>query len=189
MIQNHERKQIKQTAKDRNLTDAIFHECLSAKKMPLAGLARKWSAEHPKAPTTAQNITNKIARDSLKLREFVEYLELIGFDLMIVPREETPDASHAPEEASEDKPLTVGEIKNYESVTISEKTAEDLEKIATYTSYDLFMRGGIGVFEFPLDTEDGDKLDEEINTPMIDIQDLQRMLKIAFLYGMREGRK
>jgi len=146
MIQNHERKQIKQTAKDRNLTDAIFHECLSAKKMPLAGLARKYSAEHPDKPTTAQNITNKIARDSLKLREFAEYLELIGFDLMIVPREETPDASPAPKEAS-------------------------------------------GVFEFPLDTEDGDELDEEINAPMIDVQDLQRMLKIAFLYGMREGRK
>lgn len=85
MILNYERKPIEQTERDRNLTDAIFHECLSASNMSLAGLARKYSAEHPDKSTTAQNITNKIARDSMKLREFAEYLNLIGFDIVITP--------------------------------------------------------------------------------------------------------
>lgn len=193
MILNHDHKPIEQTSKDRNLTDAIFHECLSENKMPLAGLARKYSANHPCKPTTAQNITNKIARDSMKLREFTEYLELIGFDIMLIPRGETADTPTrsanvpAAEPAVNDsKPITVREIKSLERGDIPFKVMENLESIAMFSSYNLFMRGGIAEADGEDEDDEGD---EEINSTMIDVQDIQKMLKIAFLYGMREGRK
>ena len=109
MFCDHERNPIQRQGRDRNITDTIFHCCLNGQS--LAGLARKWGERHPDKPTTAQNITNKIARDSIKLREFAEYLDIMGFDLLIVPKGETitPPEKH---ETSEEETNTSRTIKD-----------------------------------------------------------------------------
>lgn len=46
---------------------------------------RKMNASHPDAPTTAQNITNKLARETIKFSEVVEIAELLGYSVEFIP--------------------------------------------------------------------------------------------------------
>lgn len=51
----------------------------------LKEVVEKMNASHPDAPTTAQNITNKLARETIKFSEVVEIAELLGYSVEFIP--------------------------------------------------------------------------------------------------------
>lgn len=52
----------------------------------LKEVVEKMNANHPDTPTTAQNITNKLARETIKFSEVVEIAELLGYSVEFIPR-------------------------------------------------------------------------------------------------------
>lgn len=51
----------------------------------LKEVVEKMNANHPDAPTTAQNITNKLARETIKFSEVMEIAELLGYSVEFIP--------------------------------------------------------------------------------------------------------
>lgn len=51
----------------------------------LKEVVEKMNTNHPDTPTTAQNITNKLARETIKFSEVVEIAELLGYSVEFIP--------------------------------------------------------------------------------------------------------
>ena len=71
--------------KTENKTRQKIKSFLSMNGYNLKEILEKMNASHPDAPTTAQNITNKLARETIKFSEVVEIAELLGYSVEFIP--------------------------------------------------------------------------------------------------------
>lgn len=52
----------------------------------LKEVVEKMNTMHPENPTTAQNVTNKLARETIKFSEVVEIAEILGYSVEFIPQ-------------------------------------------------------------------------------------------------------
>lgn len=71
--------------KTENKTRQKIKSFLAMNGYTLKEIVEKMNASHPDAPTTAQNITNKLARETIKFSEVVEIAELLGYSVEFIP--------------------------------------------------------------------------------------------------------
>nr|WP_296961603.1 hypothetical protein [uncultured Mediterraneibacter sp.] len=69
-----------------NRTRQKIKSFLAMNGCTLKEVVEKMNANHPDTPTTAQNITNKLARETIKFSEVVEIAELLGYSVEFIPR-------------------------------------------------------------------------------------------------------
>ena len=69
-----------------NRTRQKIKSFLAMNECTLKEVVEKMNANHPDTPTTAQNITNKLARETIKFSEVVEIAELLGYSVEFIPR-------------------------------------------------------------------------------------------------------
>ena len=69
-----------------NRTRQKIKSFLAMNGCTLKEVVEKMNANHPETPTTAQNITNKLARETIKFSEVVEIAELLGYSVEFIPR-------------------------------------------------------------------------------------------------------
>lgn len=85
--------------------------CYSA-EISLAELVRRRNALHPDDKTTPQNLSNKLSRDSLKLAEFIELVNIAGFTMVFEEVEKNTqlvDLQGKPLRSNPDEPETAKE--------------------------------------------------------------------------------
>lgn len=68
-----------------NYTRLLVKTMIKQRKTTLTKVVKTLNELHPDRPTTTQNISNKLARDSLKLVEFVEIAEACGYAFRLEP--------------------------------------------------------------------------------------------------------
>lgn len=59
---------------------------ITAENTTLKNLIEELNKRHPKDKTTAQNVTNKLARKTIRFDEVAELLDVLGYDLVIRSR-------------------------------------------------------------------------------------------------------
>lgn len=59
---------------------------LASEGITLTDLVNEYNQLHPKAPTTRQNLTNKLARQTLQYKELIELADVLGYDVELVKR-------------------------------------------------------------------------------------------------------
>lgn len=84
--------QIKKDDRPDNLMRLIIKSMLREQHMTLAELVRRYNILHPDTPTTPQNLSNKLSRDSLRFREFLDIIELCGYSISFSPIDEKNSA-------------------------------------------------------------------------------------------------
>lgn len=72
--------------KTENKTRQKIKAFLAMNGYTLKEVVEKMNELHPNEPTTAQNITNKIARETIKFTEVVEIAEICGYSLEFIPQ-------------------------------------------------------------------------------------------------------
>ena len=68
---------------NKQVTYSIIKALCHAKQISMAELVRRRNTLHPDEPTTPQNLSNKLSRDTLKVTEFLELLNIMGYDRVI----------------------------------------------------------------------------------------------------------
>lgn len=76
---------MKKNLNTENQTRQKIKSFLAMNGCTLKEVVEKMNANHPDAPTTAQNITNKLARETIKFSEVVEIAELLGYSVEFIP--------------------------------------------------------------------------------------------------------
>lgn len=59
---------------------------ITAENTTLKNIVEEINARHPEDTTTAQNITNKLARKTIRFDEVAELLDVLGYDIVIRSR-------------------------------------------------------------------------------------------------------
>lgn len=59
---------------------------ITAENTTLKNIVEELNAKHPEDTTTAQNVTNKLARKTIRFDEVAELLDVLGYDLVIRSR-------------------------------------------------------------------------------------------------------
>ena len=76
---------MKKNLKTENKTRQKIKSFLAMNGYTLKEIVEKMNTNHPDTPTTAQNITNKLARETIKFSEVVEIAELLGYSVEFIP--------------------------------------------------------------------------------------------------------
>ncbi len=76
---------MKKNLNTENKTRQKIKSFLAMNGYTLKEVVEKMNANHPDTPTTAQNITNKLARETIKFSEVVEIAELLGYSVEFIP--------------------------------------------------------------------------------------------------------
>lgn len=61
---------------------------IAAEGTTLKNIVDEMNSRHPDEPTTAQNITNKLARKTIRFDEVSEMMDIIGYDVIIRSRKD-----------------------------------------------------------------------------------------------------
>lgn len=72
--------------KDENITRAKIKSFLAANGVTLTNVIKIMNERHPNEPTTQQNITNKLARETIKFSEVMEIADILGYDIVFQKR-------------------------------------------------------------------------------------------------------
>lgn len=99
-----------------NKTRQKIKSFLAMNGYTLKEVVEKMNELHPEEPTTAQNITNKLARETIKFTEVVEIAEICGYSLEFIPQKEKLY-------------FPISEERNEEIAQITTKSKEDMIKI------------------------------------------------------------
>lgn len=59
---------------------------ITAENTTLKNIVEELNAKHPEDTTTAQNVTNKLARKTIRFDEVAELLDVLGYDIVIRSR-------------------------------------------------------------------------------------------------------
>lgn len=59
---------------------------LASEEITITELVDKYNALHPDEPTTRQNLTNKLARQTLQYKELIYLMDSIGYNVELVKR-------------------------------------------------------------------------------------------------------
>lgn len=73
--------------KSENKTRQKIKSFLAMNGYTLKEVVERMNELHPDEPTTAQNITNKIARETIKFTEVMEIAEICGYSLEFIPQQ------------------------------------------------------------------------------------------------------
>lgn len=97
-----------------NKTRQKIKSFLAMNGYTLTEVIQKMNELHPDAPTTAQNITNKLARETIKFTEVVEIAEILGYSVEFIPKEKSNKLYFpaTPEHTQEIKQLTMKSEEN-----------------------------------------------------------------------------
>ena len=72
--------------KDENVIRAKIKAFLAANGVTLTDVIKTMNERHPDEPTTQQNITNKLARETIKFSEVMEIADILGYDIVFKKR-------------------------------------------------------------------------------------------------------
>ena len=72
--------------KDENVTRTKIKAFLASNGTTLTDVVKVMNERHPDEPTTQQNITNKLARETIKFKEVVEIADILGYDIAFKKR-------------------------------------------------------------------------------------------------------
>lgn len=61
---------------------------IAAENTTLKNIIEKINARHPDEPTTAQNITNKLARKTIRFDEVSEMMDILEYDVIFRSRKD-----------------------------------------------------------------------------------------------------
>lgn len=61
---------------------------IAAEDTTLKNIVDELNARHPEEQTTAQNITNKLARKTIRFDEVSEMMDIIGYDVILRNRKD-----------------------------------------------------------------------------------------------------
>lgn len=67
--------------KDNNIVRNQVKQLLASEGVTLTDLVNEYNRIHPDATTTRQNITNKLARQTLKYKELLEIVDILGYEI------------------------------------------------------------------------------------------------------------
>lgn len=56
---------------------------ITAENSTLKNIIEEYNARHPDHPTTAQNMTNKLARQTIRFDEVAELANILGYEIVI----------------------------------------------------------------------------------------------------------
>lgn len=72
--------------KDNNIIRTKIKTFLAANGVTLTDVIKIMNERHPDEPTTQQNITNKLARETIKFSEVMEIADILGYDIVFKKR-------------------------------------------------------------------------------------------------------
>lgn len=72
--------------KDENITRTKIKSFLASNGITLTDVVKAMNERHPDNPTTQQNITNKLARETIKFTEVMEIADILGYDIVFKKR-------------------------------------------------------------------------------------------------------
>ena len=72
--------------KDENITRAKIKAFLASNGTTLTDVVKVMNERHPDEPTTQQNITNKLARETIKFSEVMEIADILEHDIVFKKR-------------------------------------------------------------------------------------------------------
>ena len=61
---------------------------LAVEQTTLKQIVERINERHPEKPTTAQNVTNKLARKTIRFDEVSEIMDILGYDVILRSRDE-----------------------------------------------------------------------------------------------------
>lgn len=99
--------------------NAMFKYFAASHNMKLYEFTKDYSSRNPAGKTTVNNLCNKLNRKSLKLKEMVDMLDAYGYELAVVPKDDTvrtEDITTEDDVKSTDKVLRITD----RSITISQ---------------------------------------------------------------------
>ena len=67
-----------------NTTRKMIKKLLSDCDITLKEVVTEMNKRHPEDPTTPQNITNKLARQTIKFKEVMEIADIVGYEVKFV---------------------------------------------------------------------------------------------------------
>lgn len=97
---------------DSHISSILIKKICHAAEISMAELVRRRNALHPDDKTTPQNLSNKLSRDSLKLAEFIELVNIAGFTMVFEEVEKNTqlvDLQGKPLRSKPDEPETAKE--------------------------------------------------------------------------------
>ena len=72
--------------KDENITRAKIKAFLASNGTTLTDVVKVMNEMHPDEPTTQQNLTNKLARETIKFSEVMEIADILEHDIVFKKR-------------------------------------------------------------------------------------------------------
>jgi len=72
--------------KDENRTRSIIKSFLASNGVTLTDVVKIMNERHPNEPTTQQNLTNKLARETIKFTEVEEIADILEHDIVFQKR-------------------------------------------------------------------------------------------------------
>ena len=72
--------------KDENITRAKIKAFLASNGTTLTDVVKVMNERHPDEPTTQQNLTNKLARETIKFSEVMEIADILEHDIVFKKR-------------------------------------------------------------------------------------------------------
>lgn len=69
-------------------TRARIKSVIAAEGTTLKNIVDELNTRHPEEQTTAQNITNKLARKTIRFDEVTEMMDIMGYDVILRNRED-----------------------------------------------------------------------------------------------------
>lgn len=60
---------------------------LASEGVTVTDLVNEYNRIHPDTPITRQNLTNKLARQTLQYKELIEIADVLGYDVELVKRQ------------------------------------------------------------------------------------------------------
>lgn len=73
-----------------NITKKIIKEFLNSANLSMKQMIEIVNAANPNAPTTTQNFSNKLTKETLRLKEVLQILDACGYELTIHKIDEEP---------------------------------------------------------------------------------------------------
>lgn len=117
----------------------------------LKEVIKKINELHPEKPTTTQNITNKLARETIKFTEVVEIADILGYTVEFIPKTDSKKIYF---------PATEEHIENIKQ--ISAMADEDMLKIPScnFGETIIYGKNAASAAEYLLNQQDLSKADE-----------------------------
>ncbi len=71
---------------DNNETRKKFKQLLACSGVTLTDLVKEYNQLHPDEATTTQNLNNKLARETIKLKEVSDLADILGYEVAFIKK-------------------------------------------------------------------------------------------------------